>query len=277
MMVDDEAGGFIEELLDRARRVGDDDSDERWEPIRRLHSRGDRETFDAAARLCRSAEPNERVLGTDILGQLGVGNRPFLEDTLPILVELAAHETSLDVLYSALCSLGHLDDSRALGPLLAHSHHPDRDIRFAVAVSLPSALVNDEQPIGISALLELMEDEDADVRDWATMGLGSCLEADSAEIREALLRRLDDMEAGTAGEALVGLARRHDLRAVEAISAALASGDVGNLIVEAAAELGDPRLLPALQALADRGWAEHDPRGGLLPRAIARCSRAQGS
>lgn len=262
----------VDELVALALGIGDNDSDERWDPVRRLQRRGDRETFDVAARLCRSDDPAERTLGVDILGQLGAGELPFLEETLPILLELSGDDSNLDVLYSALCSLGHLYDARALETLLAHARHPDRDIRFAVAVSLPSAMVDDE-PAGIEALMDLMADEDAEVRDWATTGLGSCVDADSEKIRDALARRLDDDGGDTAGEAMVGLGRRGDPRCFEPILAALTSGNVGNLIVEAAAELADPRFLPALQALADERWAEGDPRGEWLQTAIARCSQ----
>lgn len=110
------------------------------------------------------------------------------------------------------------------------------------------------------------------IRDWATFGVGSILDIDSAEIRDALARRLSDTGADTSGEAMVGLARRNDPRCFEVIDRALAAEDVGNLVVEAAAELGDPRLLPALKALDRAGWAGDDPRGQWLARAIARCS-----
>jgi HEAT repeat protein len=121
----------------------------------------------------------------------------------------------------------------------------------------------------VPALIDLMDDEDEDVRDWATFGLGVQLEADGPEIRDALARRITDPGNDTSGEALVGLARRKDPRCFEPISEALRFSVVGNLIVEAAAQLGDPRLLPALEALDRAGWAKDDPRGEWLGKAIA--------
>ena len=62
-------------------------------------------------------------------------------------------------------------------------------------------------------------------------------------------------------------------RALDPINHWLASADAGNLIVEAAAELADPRCLPALYALRDSGWEREDVRGGVLEVAIEACER----
>jgi hypothetical protein len=69
-------------------------------------------------------------------------------------------------------------------------------------------------------------------------------------------------------EAIVGLARRKDARAVPAIAAELASGEVGTLAVEAASLIGDLTLHPALVALRD--WWDVDVE--LLDEAIQACS-----
>jgi hypothetical protein len=60
----------------------------------------------------------------------------------------------------------------------------------------------------------------------------------------------------------VGLARRGDPRVFPLLVDRLADSDVGNLIVEAAAELADPRLLPALRKLQAAGWQQTDPLPG---------------
>ena len=53
----------------------------------------------------------------------------------------------------------------------------------------------------------------------------------------------------TRGEALLGLARRGDYSVLPALLKELASGCVGNLRVEAARDLGAPKLLSAFRAL----------------------------
>lgn len=56
----------------------------------------------------------------------------------------------------------------------------------------------------------------------------------------------------------------------------LAEPDVGNLPVEAAGALGDPRLLPLLQRLKAKGWQDDEPRPKVLDDAITRCSQGIG-
>ncbi len=60
------------------------------------------------------------------------------------------------------------------------------------------------------ALIELSADSDFDVRNWATFGLGTLIDLDTPEIREALRQRLDEEDDELRGEAFVGLAKRGD-------------------------------------------------------------------
>lgn len=90
---------------------------------------------------------------------------------------------------------------------------------------------------------------------------------DSEAIREALLRRLADPDNETRGEAFVGLARRRDRRVVAPLLDELSSDCVGTLVVEAAKEIADPRLLDVLNELTD-WW---DVNECLLREAIAAC------
>lgn len=109
-------------------------------------------------------------------------------------------------------------------------------------------------------------DEDDDVRDWATFGLGSLTEADTPEIREALYQRVIDPndDSDAPGEGLVGLAERHDPRAVDLTIKFLEAGNAGSLIFDAAEILADPKLYPALVKCLDnpiyndygRSWIE---------------------
>jgi hypothetical protein len=60
---------------------------------------------------------------------------------------------------------------------------------------------------------------------------------------------LHDQDGDTAGEAMVGLARRKDTQVIAPLLAFLQAGNVGSLPLEAAAALGDPVLLPTLQQI----------------------------
>lgn len=134
-------------------------------------------------------------------------------------------------LNSAISAFGHIDDIRAV-PLIAGFHsHPSETIRFTVACAL-GCFPND--PLSVRTLLTLMEDADADVRDWATYGLGVLGDQDSPEIREALSRRLNDEDVDPREEALVGLAKRHDTRILAHLISELDRTTITDRVVEAA-------------------------------------------
>jgi HEAT repeat protein len=100
-----------------------------------------------------------------------------------------------------------------------------------------------DDPAAIHALLELMEDSDPDIRDWATFGLGVQSSADTPEIREALIERLDDGNPDTREEAVAGLGKRKELRVLPDLIELLQQEEVSYGVVEAASNLLDlPRI-----------------------------------
>ncbi len=134
------------------------------------------------------------------------------------------------------------------------------------------AVVSSSRPAStVEALSRFTEDGDPGVRDWATFGLGVLLDVDSPAVRSVLRARVDDPEGDTAGEAIVALARRRDREVASVIAGLLEDPMVGNLIVEAAAELADPAFLPALRRLKAAGWELGDPRPDWLDLAITAC------
>lgn len=252
----------IAQALDAAAR-GDDDA--RWEHVISLHRDGSRQALLEALRLSTSDLPAERQLGADVLGQLGgTDRRLYALDSIPAISKLL-HDTEPEVISSAVSALGHLRheiDPSTLTSLVAHS---SEDVRFALAIALPSC----GGALAGALLIQLMEDASDDVRNWATFGLGTTLDDDSPEIREALLQRTGDSHDETRCEALVGLGARRDLRVLEPLLRELRAESVGTLAVEAARDIGLPELLPALEALA--GWWDADP--ALLSEATAACRR----
>lgn len=241
----------------------EDDEDVAWEHVVTLHFRGTREVFEVARTLCKSVNPRERILAADILGQLGIPERTFPEESLAILLGMLSGEEESDVLASVATALGHLGDERAIEPLVRLKKHPSEDVRFGVVHGLSTH----ENESAIHALVELSADKDEDVRDWATFGIGSLIVTDNEEIREALFQRLNESNSEIRGEALVGLASRGDARVVEYLLKELSSGSVGTLAVEAASEIADPRLYPHLTALKE-WW---DVNQELLEEAINAC------
>ena len=260
-----------EQLIQFALNEADDDA--AWEPVMVLHFRATSEVLETAKRLCIGAAPRERKLGADILGQLGVPDRAFPDECFHTLARMVTDETDSEVLESIGIAFGHLHDIRAVELLAPLRHHISADVRLGVV----HGISRQEDALAISVLIELSRDEDYEVRDWATFGLGSMIETDSPEIREALIARLADTNDDAKGEALVGLARRKDDRVLDPLLDELTSENVGLLAVEAAEDLGDPRLVPALMALKD-GWRdEEDTHTKRLDSALLSCSPKGGS
>jgi len=266
-----DSGDDLDQLLRRAAGFTDRDADDRWQVVAKLHGRTDRFAFEAACRLAVADDSSERVLGLDILGQIGYSaDRPFLEETLPILIT-ASSDDRAEVVAASIAALGHIGDHRGLPSALRHAGHVCDDIRYSVAVALPAVAGDPPAAQAVEALILLSADADPQIRDWATFGLGSQLDVDGERVRDALAARLTDDEGDTAGEALVGLARRGDQRTLAPLLAWLAA-DPGNLIVEAAAELGAAEALPALLRLKHAGWQQNDARPSVLDDAIQACS-----
>lgn len=138
-------------------------------------------------------------------------------------------------------------DVAAFHPVLGLTGHPAATVRRAVARALPHLAVNEVNlpfaPLAVEALIALSADADGEVRNWACFGLGTqMVDVDGATIREALVARLYDRHGETRREAIVGLARRGDRRALPAVRTALSRSDVWMLEIEAAGAFGDPAL-----------------------------------
>ena len=254
------------EQLIRAALAADEDG--RWELIPVLQDRGDDpDVLRAGQVLCGSADARERELGVDMLAQGQRGRKSFQAEVVATLLALLADETEPRVLASLGFALGHRRDARAIEPLVRLGQHPDPDVRFAVVHGLSG--YEDER--AIAALIELSRDLDDDVRDWATFGLGSLVALDTPALRDALAARLSDPDDDTRGEALVGLARRRDPRAIEPLLRELADPDPLGYALDAAEELPHPAVAEALARVpasrrdhraAGRVWAEGAPAEG---------------
>lgn len=180
-----------------------------------LHARGSRDVLDAATRLCDSAVPLERELGAHILGQLG-DDRPYCEECCDRLL-LMLKDKDQRARCQAFYALGHLGNRRADKALASHANDADPEIRRATAFALNGTT----DPNGIHALLTLMRDPKAGTRNWATTGIGEQTKIDGPDIRAALLDRADDDDTATRAEALHGLGRRKDPRALALLIAEL--------------------------------------------------------
>jgi HEAT repeat protein len=232
-----------------------------------LEQRATRDVLETASKLCASGNSNERRIAAKILGELGIPERAFPDECLQVLLGLLEHP-DYEVVQTGGLALGNLRHPGAIPFLTKLKSHPDSGVRYSVAIGL----LTYEDELAVQTLIELSEDEDEDVRDWATFGLGTQIELDTPEIRETLFKRLDDT-GNAQGEAMVGLARRKDDRVLAPLLRALAWELPSILIFEAAQAYANPNLNQALIDLKIRN-SDHSNSywSRMLDDAIAACA-----
>jgi HEAT repeat protein len=273
----DLATATVDELFALARSAENEDS--YWDAVSALHMRAEKRTFDLASVLCDSFAAGERCLGADVLGQLGAepgaspAESPFASAAGGALLALLSDaDEAPAVLSSAAVGLGHLRDERAIEPLAALASHADAEVRRSVV----HGLMGYDDDRAVEALIALSADEADGVRDWATFALGVQIDRDTVELRDALAARLEDPNEDARAEAIRGLARRRDERALAAALEAAADGggpNVDEALVLLGASTGDPRLRPHLERLSADPEAT-STYGDELTRALERCAAA---
>jgi HEAT repeat protein len=246
-----------EELFQATLRE-DYEDEAAWDAVGALRVRGTEEVFQLAVQYCRSVVPLERARGLDVLAQFGARadkpppERPHLEERLAIATEHLRDE-SANVVSSAAWALSHLSGDAAISALIEMRANSDPDVRLAVATGMQSS-----RREAIATLIELMDDVNDKVRDWATFELGRQCDVDTSEIREALRKRLSDSFKEARDEAVWGLAQRKDQQGLSMLIGRLsadewiegdemAATEVLNLPYDTSAEelcAGLRRLLP---------------------------------
>jgi HEAT repeat protein len=188
-----------------------------WEAVTVLRLRGTPDVFEVARRYSLSENPRARARGLSVLAQLGAGKpeaeRPFIAESVSIAIN-HLQDSDPDVVSSAAWALSHLGTEPAVAALVGLRNHSHPDVRQAIACCTEMR----ERPETAPILIQLMEDENEEVRDWATFAVGefALLEngewryLDSPEIRAALHQRLEDIYEDARREAIWGLARRRD-------------------------------------------------------------------
>jgi HEAT repeat protein len=245
--------GLIEAAVEEMRR-----DDDRTPALVALQGVGTPEGLSRILELSRSPEPIRRRLAACVLGQMHApgqrsDERAFPEPACDALLRLLDDEDP-GVMADAIFALGHLGNRRCDPYLASRRHHEDSHVRYAVAF----ALCGSTTPVAVEALLALMDDPYDQVRDWATTGIGQCVELDGPPIRAALLRRVDDEDVFTQVEAMHGLARRRDARVLPPLISALSHEHLmPHLFVDAAfaylgleedADIDEEELMARLRA-----------------------------
>jgi len=220
----------------------------RWELISYLQVHVGQKALKVAARWSSHPKPARRRLAADVLSELGcasdqaAADGSLRESSQALLHTMLSDETDPDVLQSIIVGIESFRDERSLGIFLTRSTH-----------------------------------EDAAVRYLATFCLARLADEDSPRLRDALADRLHD-DLRTRAEAVCGLARRGDQRAMQPLLDILESPlepPDPDLVAETLCTLAtttvDPRLRVHLLAERDRHLDEPiDTWPYYLPLALAK-------
>ncbi len=246
-----------------------------WVAITEMRRRGSRTVFDAAAQLCRSGDPRSRQVGALVLGQLGISADsqvpPFWQEQVLELMTLLNRETvgqnDPEVLKDTCISLGHLNDVRAVPPLVKLKRHRDARVRYGAAFGL----TGHDDPRAIEALIELAGDFDDRVREWSTFALARVIHTNTPELRNALFANLRDASEQIRVEALFGLAQRRDGRMMQNLAMALDNERPHELALQSAALMADHNLCELLLRAAQHADNWSTPEQEALVEALRAC------
>ena len=216
-----------------------------WEYISILRSRPNSDVFRQCIELTASDIPKNRIVGVNILAQLGVPPRPFYLETINRYFELLENEKESEVIMSILYGIGHNNENLNKAQIKKIYSYADTSSSL-IKEGLVFSLLGINDANAIKTLIFLSTDKLSYIRDWATFGLGSLIEKNTIEIRNALWKRVNDKHQDTKLEAIVGLAKRKDIRVKKVIKRELLDGEYGILLFEAILDLNDKDFLPLL-------------------------------
>jgi HEAT repeat protein len=201
------------------------------------------------------------------LGARVNGHPENIDEVVPQLLALLEEHDDPRVIAQIIDALGCSWDEAANLAVLPYADHPDDAVRLAVTHAIPGGT---DSPAGeqqvAEVLIRLSRDEVGEIRDWATFGLGSQLSIDTDEVRAALFARVNDSNEGARDEAVAGLARRRDGRAVELLRSLLSEDSVRSSLFGAAEYLADSRLCDVLLR-----WHNLDPHDESGTKALHAC------
>jgi len=229
-----------------SRLINNKTDKSRWVYIQILRSRPSENLFNNCLVFTKSSDPKIRKIGIDILAQFGSSPRPFLNQTLKIYFDLLNIESDPKVLMSLLYSIGYNKDNlnkEQIDKICSLVDNKDNWVKEGLVFALQGI----DNFNAIEILIKLSSDKLSHIRNWATFGLGTQIESDNKDIREALWKRVNDKHQETKLEAIVGLAKRKDNRVNEIIKREIIGGGYGTLLFDAIIETQDRRFLPLLK------------------------------
>jgi HEAT repeat protein len=236
-------------------------------PVAEIIGRGP-DAMAVARQLAGSHDSLAQAAAAHILSYRVNGFPDYAPGAVAILAEMLIGANHLHLQHSIADALRLAWHVSAVEPLLTLADHSSPNVRQTVAMGLGGAMAGGT-PVtaGVECLVRLSQDPEEEVRNWAAFELAG-LDHGSEIVRAALWARVEDPHYDARSEALVGLARRRDLRVTNRVIKELTEGKtVGVLVVEAAAHLAQIELVHPLMELKD-WWDVDSP---LLDTAIDAC------
>ncbi|MFZ1790523.1 MAG: HEAT repeat domain-containing protein [Saprospiraceae bacterium] len=210
-----------------------------WENIRELRKRPNEYVFDRAFELIETNKAKEIIIGINILAQLGFDPRYRQNETVEICFRLLEKEQTPSVIEAILFAISHNNKILKKDQILSLSElktHRFSIVRFA----LIQALSGLKQQDAIETLIELSNDKDHYIRDWAVFALGSQIDTNNEIITNILWERTNDSSDIVRLEAIAGLAKRKDKRVKEILIRELQNIDNhGSIILESINDFND--------------------------------------
>ncbi|MFD1604030.1 hypothetical protein ACFSJW_09015 [Flavobacterium artemisiae] len=228
------------------RLLGNKSNANYWNYVSELRKRKSKDIFEKSILLMESKIAKERIIGIDVLAQFGYP-RLHKKIILKKFFHLLKNETDKNAISSLFYGIGHNNEDLTIKQIdLICSFKKNKNSK--IRSSLAFALLTKEEPNAIDTLIELSKDQDYEIRDWATFGLGTQIETDNEDIRNALWKRINDKYETPRFEAIFGLAKRKDKRIKEILVTELENIDeFGSLILEAIEEFNDKEFISLIE------------------------------
>ena len=250
--------------------------EEYWSFISRLRKLPCNEVYEKAIEFIKSDNKKDKIIGIDVLQQLGFNPRFKQEQTVKLHFELLeVHKTDV-VTESLLYGIGHNNENLSqlqIDNLTQLDEFVDDDINQAYI----SALSGINNIKAIRKLIQFTNSKNSDIRNWSTFGIGTQVEVDSEEIREALWKRVKDSNFETKSEAIYGLAKRKDYRIKSIIMSELKNESYGTLILESTVLLNDSDLRDQLKENLKTATKDETDWPKLIKEAISEIEKTHNT
>lgn len=215
----------------------EENPDAYWAAMREVQQREPAQVWEALVPLASSPDPVLRTLVPDVLRYLGGQPCPLLEQSIVLLREMLATEQDVLVLGAIATAFVDLRHPAVVELLLPLTRHELGEVRLSAVHGLIQAT---EQVM--DRFVELASDPEAEVRHWVLFALTALLEVrpqHANRLKEVFAKALNERHLEAKAEAVLGLARCRDRRAIEPICIGLRSKSPMEPYKDAAAFLID--------------------------------------